>query len=264
MIFHVLIYSTSLRDSFLCMCVCNVRVKGVPFSTNYFKIKILKNCSGLSYFCFMLYNSFGNMVQVPQFLLDYMWGRGEACKIVCTQPRRISAISGLLHLLPICVPLFFLKLIFYLVFYYQSFLLSFSLNLFSSSSVLVSERISYERGENVGSDVGYKVFFLLVVYIKRYIISYLVQNFILLWSFNEGLSFGHYLEVTDVGKTFLMEIGQDLIISIVVLGACMIGVHGYSCCVGFSWIGIMECSYFIAYFENLNDRIYSLFSKGHC
>ena len=35
-----------------------------------------------------------NLIQVPQFLLDYMWGKGEACKIVCTQPRRISAVSG--------------------------------------------------------------------------------------------------------------------------------------------------------------------------
>lgn len=32
--------------------------------------------------------------QVPQYLLDYMWDKGEACKIICTQPRRISAISG--------------------------------------------------------------------------------------------------------------------------------------------------------------------------
>ncbi|XP_023512682.1 DExH-box ATP-dependent RNA helicase DExH6 isoform X1 [Cucurbita pepo subsp. pepo] len=56
----------------------------------------------------------GKTTQVPQFLLDYMWGKGEACKIICTQPRRISATS-------------------------------------------VSERISYERGENVGSDVGYKI-----------------------------------------------------------------------------------------------------------
>ncbi|XP_065851072.1 DExH-box ATP-dependent RNA helicase DExH6 isoform X2 [Euphorbia lathyris] len=43
-----------------------------------------------------------------------MWGRGEACKIVCTQPRRISATS-------------------------------------------VAERIAYERGENVGDDIGYKI-----------------------------------------------------------------------------------------------------------
>ncbi|XP_008451835.2 DExH-box ATP-dependent RNA helicase DExH6 isoform X3 [Cucumis melo] len=56
----------------------------------------------------------GKTTQVPQFLLDYMWGKGETCKIVCTQPRRISAVS-------------------------------------------VSERISYERGENVGSDIGYKI-----------------------------------------------------------------------------------------------------------
>ncbi|KAK2997296.1 hypothetical protein RJ639_025281 [Escallonia herrerae] len=55
----------------------------------------------------------GKTTQVPQYLLDYMWGKGEACKIVCTQPRRISATS-------------------------------------------VAERISSERGENVGDSVGYK------------------------------------------------------------------------------------------------------------
>ncbi|GAV60000.1 DEAD domain-containing protein/Helicase_C domain-containing protein/R3H domain-containing protein/HA2 domain-containing protein/OB_NTP_bind domain-containing protein/Ank_2 domain-containing protein [Cephalotus follicularis] len=56
----------------------------------------------------------GKTTQVPQFILDYIWGKGEACKIVCTQPRRISATS-------------------------------------------VAERIAYERGENVGGDVGYKI-----------------------------------------------------------------------------------------------------------
>ncbi|KAL2906955.1 DExH-box ATP-dependent RNA helicase DExH6 [Bienertia sinuspersici] len=35
----------------------------------------------------------GKTTQVPQFLLDYMWSKGEACKIICTQPRRISATS---------------------------------------------------------------------------------------------------------------------------------------------------------------------------
>ncbi|XP_050381140.1 DExH-box ATP-dependent RNA helicase DExH6-like [Argentina anserina] len=56
----------------------------------------------------------GKTTQVPQYLLDHMWGKGETCKIVCTQPRRISAIS-------------------------------------------VAERISYERGQEVGRDVGYKI-----------------------------------------------------------------------------------------------------------
>ncbi|KAI3812290.1 hypothetical protein L1987_16997 [Smallanthus sonchifolius] len=37
-------------------------------------------------------NSLMNLI-VPQYLLDYMWSKAEACKIVCTQPRRISAIS---------------------------------------------------------------------------------------------------------------------------------------------------------------------------
>ncbi|GJM93020.1 hypothetical protein PR202_ga09535 [Eleusine coracana subsp. coracana] len=31
--------------------------------------------------------------QVPQYILEHMWGKGESCKIICTQPRRISAIS---------------------------------------------------------------------------------------------------------------------------------------------------------------------------
>ncbi|KAK9052590.1 hypothetical protein SSX86_029219 [Deinandra increscens subsp. villosa] len=35
----------------------------------------------------------GKTTQVPQYLLDYMWSKGESCKIVCTQPRRISAVS---------------------------------------------------------------------------------------------------------------------------------------------------------------------------
>lgn len=35
----------------------------------------------------------GKTTQVPQFILDHMWGKEEASKIVCTQPRRISAIS---------------------------------------------------------------------------------------------------------------------------------------------------------------------------
>ncbi|OAY62181.2 DExH-box ATP-dependent RNA helicase DExH6 isoform X2 [Manihot esculenta] len=56
----------------------------------------------------------GKTTQVPQFLLDHKWGKGEACKIVCTQPRRISATS-------------------------------------------VAERISYERGGNIGDDIGYKI-----------------------------------------------------------------------------------------------------------
>ncbi|KAG5533940.1 hypothetical protein RHGRI_027960 [Rhododendron griersonianum] len=61
----------------------------------------------------------GKTTQVPQFLWDDMWGKGESCKIVCTQPRRISATSGV----------------------YQLF----------------AERISCERGENIGDSVGYKI-----------------------------------------------------------------------------------------------------------
>eukprot|EP00210_Caulerpa_lentillifera_P003156 g3015.t1 len=34
----------------------------------------------------------GKTTQVPQFILDDAWSRGETCKIVCTQPRRLAAI----------------------------------------------------------------------------------------------------------------------------------------------------------------------------
>ncbi|PPR92099.1 hypothetical protein GOBAR_AA28575 [Gossypium barbadense] len=42
--------------------------------------------------CYVTYRILSRKL-VPQFLLDYMWGKGEACKILCTQPRRISATS---------------------------------------------------------------------------------------------------------------------------------------------------------------------------
>ncbi|EMS48785.1 putative ATP-dependent RNA helicase YTHDC2 [Triticum urartu] len=35
----------------------------------------------------------GKTTQVPQYILDHVWGKGESCKIICTQPRRISAMS---------------------------------------------------------------------------------------------------------------------------------------------------------------------------
>uniref|UniRef100_A0A7N0RJX1 RNA helicase n=4 Tax=Kalanchoe fedtschenkoi TaxID=63787 RepID=A0A7N0RJX1_KALFE len=35
----------------------------------------------------------GKTTQVPQFILDSMWDKGQTCKIVCSQPRRISATS---------------------------------------------------------------------------------------------------------------------------------------------------------------------------
>lgn len=34
-------------------------------------------------------------VQVPQYILDHMWAQKKPCRIICTQPRRISATSGL-------------------------------------------------------------------------------------------------------------------------------------------------------------------------
>ena len=32
--------------------------------------------------------------QVPQFILEDAWYRGKGCRVICTQPRRISAVSG--------------------------------------------------------------------------------------------------------------------------------------------------------------------------
>jgi HrpA-like RNA helicase len=31
--------------------------------------------------------------QIPQFILQYCASAGKACRIICTQPRRISAVS---------------------------------------------------------------------------------------------------------------------------------------------------------------------------
>ncbi|CAG9460433.1 unnamed protein product [Pedinophyceae sp. YPF-701] len=35
----------------------------------------------------------GKTTQVPQYILEDCWARGEPCRVLCTQPRRISAVS---------------------------------------------------------------------------------------------------------------------------------------------------------------------------
>ncbi|KAL8147578.1 hypothetical protein AgCh_005047 [Apium graveolens] len=35
----------------------------------------------------------GKTTQVPQYVLDHVWSKHKTCKIICTQPRRISAVS---------------------------------------------------------------------------------------------------------------------------------------------------------------------------
>jgi len=109
-------------------------------------------CIYRSLFLLSCFNFLLNIIQVPQFILDHMWGKGEVCKIVCTQPRRISATSG--------VQLFWiLDLIFNLYFYVSleiCFLLLFL--------CIVSERISAERGETIGENVGYKVILLMYLW----------------------------------------------------------------------------------------------------
>ena len=35
----------------------------------------------------------GKTTQVPQYILEHCWGNGEPCRIMCTQPRRLSATS---------------------------------------------------------------------------------------------------------------------------------------------------------------------------
>nr|CAH7744575.1 unnamed protein product [Callosobruchus chinensis] len=56
----------------------------------------------------------GKTTQVPQYILEEMASANSPCKIICTQPRRISTISA-------------------------------------------AERVSYERGETLGSSIGYHI-----------------------------------------------------------------------------------------------------------
>lgn len=58
----------------------------------------------------------GKTTQVTQFILDnYIErGKGSACRIVCTQPRRISAIS-VSNLSLVKIPNFFFSSFFYVV-----------------------------------------------------------------------------------------------------------------------------------------------------
>jgi hypothetical protein len=56
----------------------------------------------------------GKTTQVPQFLLEAHFAAGQHCRVVCSQPRRISAVS-------------------------------------------VASRVAWERGENVGESVGYRI-----------------------------------------------------------------------------------------------------------
>lgn len=90
------------------------------------------------------------MIQVPQFLLEHIWSKGETCKIVCTQPRRISATSGARNSLRS----------FLVNFFYLFICSSLDSKLYTTDFCLVAERISVERGENIGDNIGYKVIFL--------------------------------------------------------------------------------------------------------
>ena len=42
----------------------------------------------------LMYHALPNVLQVPQFILEDAWYRCKGCRVVCTQPRRISAVSG--------------------------------------------------------------------------------------------------------------------------------------------------------------------------
>lgn len=76
------------------------------------------------------------LLQLPQFILDD-WierGVGAQCKIVCTQPRRISAIS--------------VRIVLFLV----------DQTIIGGNVFLqVSERIARERAEKLGHSVGYQI-----------------------------------------------------------------------------------------------------------
>lgn len=112
---------------------------------------LLTICIYLSLFLLSCFN-FLNIIQVPQFILDHMWGKGEVCKIVCTQPRRISAISGEQH--------FWISDLIFNLYFQVSIEICFLL-LFLC---IVSERISTERGETIGENVGYKVILLMYLW----------------------------------------------------------------------------------------------------
>ena len=73
-----------------------------------------------------------------------MWSSGKPCRILCTQPRRISASSG-----------------WYSAYNCELASVSGSHNYYQWEILLtVAERIASERGEPIGETVGYQVFFL--------------------------------------------------------------------------------------------------------
>ena len=89
--------------------------------------------------------------QVPQFILDdaIMSGRGSRCHVICTQPRRISAISGAHIQLPHCgIQACEMLLI-------QNFIPS--AYVLSKMLVIVARRVAQERGERLGQSAGFQI-----------------------------------------------------------------------------------------------------------
>eukprot|EP00249_Psilotum_nudum_P020389 c27681_g1_i1 orf=52-3915(+) len=63
----------------------------LPIAT--FKDKITSNVEKHQVLLISGETGCGKTTQVPQFILDHVWSQGKPCKILCTQPRRISAIT---------------------------------------------------------------------------------------------------------------------------------------------------------------------------
>ncbi|XP_068494694.1 DExH-box ATP-dependent RNA helicase DExH6-like isoform X3 [Phaseolus vulgaris] len=105
------ILSNGMRDSFKLKLIKEKRSK-LPIAS--FKDIITSTVESHQVVIICGETGCGKTTQVPQYILDHMWVKGEVCKIVCTQLQSMSAIS-------------------------------------------VSKRISSERGEVIGNDVGYKV-----------------------------------------------------------------------------------------------------------
>ena len=104
---------------------------------------------------------FVGVLQVPQFILEdaVERGCGAQCQIICTQPRRISAISGTLYVHTICFTYgqverncLWLNTVLHVVL----------CEIVSSVCVCVcvsavSKRVAEERGERLGQSVGFQI-----------------------------------------------------------------------------------------------------------
>jgi len=70
------------------------KINFVLFCCVLFGVPFGGNTRIMSYIMWKTFVWLGGL-QVPQYILDHMWTQKKPCRIICTQPRRISATSGL-------------------------------------------------------------------------------------------------------------------------------------------------------------------------